>query len=539
MSELKNTMIFSKKLKPNENQNFGILKIGAKTIDKPQIEHLKMYLNIDISGSMSEHCRDGKEKIHHIRTIIKNLLRELYNFKEQKIAIIVNGFESTVHNIMDIDNLSQQSLLVNVLPKIDKLVPLNSTNIEKALKKATKILDLNPKTETETETNLKVEQVFHIMLTDGNATEGITNPDILKTFMPSSCKNILLGIGNDYDAKALKIISSSSPTTTFKHINEAETAGLCVGEIVHSLLFEVVSNLKITIKNGKIYDYIKGEWTQTINVDSIASEQTKVYHIKRDDTVASLEDTVASLEDTVASLEDTVASLEAHLEWNENNTQHKCVIDTNTEEDLTQYQFRQEVLELLHSASKITHNTKNKPNVFFDEMFDHSQDSFVPYEEKHREYYQKKQKERDERKQQIKDIKKQLKGLLIQILKYMDDNNLQDDMFYITLCKDLKVSIDSIGNQNADLYISTRLTSQGSQETYSYNPNQDEVENEDNNELEVDDYNEVDEELINNFNNRNNNNNKNFLKSPYTTPRQAKLMRDISSTHHTLSDDSE
>jgi hypothetical protein len=156
----------------------------------------------------------------------------------------------------------------------------------------------------------------------------------------------------------------------------------------------------------------------------------------------------------------------------------------------------------------------------------------MPYEEKHREYYQNKQKEKDERTQQIKDIKKQLKGLLIKILKYMDDNNLQEDVFYITLCKDLKVSIDSIGNQNADLYISARLTSQGSQETYSYNPN--EVENKLENEVENELENKVDEELITSFNNRNNNNN--ILKSPYTTPRQAKLMRDISSTNQTLSD---
>ena len=94
------------------------------------------------------------------------------------------------------------------------------------------------------------------------------------------------------------------------------------------------------------------------------------------------------------------------------------------------------------------------------------------------------------------------------------------------------MSIDSIGNQNADLYISTRLMSQGSQETYSYNPE----ENEDNNELEVEneEVDEVEEELITSFNNKNNN--RNILKSPYTTPRQAKLMRDISSTHQTLSD---
>ena len=207
MTDLKSaTMTFS----TNTNTNFGILEVVAQPVDKPLVKHLKIYLNIDISGSMSEHCKDDKEKIEHIRTIIKNLLRELYEFKEQKIAIIINGFESTVHKIMNIDNLLEQDLATNVIPKINQLVPLNSTNIEKALKEAKETLDLalNEDLTQEKEKNLVLNQVVHIMLTDGNATEGITNPDILKTFMPSSCKNILLGIGNDYDATALKTMSS-------------------------------------------------------------------------------------------------------------------------------------------------------------------------------------------------------------------------------------------------------------------------------------------------------------------------------------------
>jgi len=130
--------------------------------------------------------------------------------------------------------------------------------------------------------------------------------------------------------------------------------------------------------------------------------------------------------------------------------------------------------------------------------------------------------------------------LLIEILKYMDDNNLQDDMFYITLCKDLKITIDSIDNENAELYISARMTSQGSQETYSYNPDDSDI-NDNNNDINNNDINDNEEDellnkLLTSFNNKNNNNNKkinNMLKSPYATPRQAKLMRDISSTNYT------
>ena len=138
----------------------------------------------------------------------------------------------------------------------------------------------------------------------------------------------------------------------------------------------------------------------------------------------------------------------------------------------------------------------------------------------------------------------------------MDDNNLQDDMFYITLCKDLKITIDSIDNENAELYISARLTSQGSQETYSYNPDDSDINDNNNNDINDNDINDNDindnkketeeDELLNklltSFNNKNNNNNKkinNMLKSPYATPRQAKLMRDISSTNQTLSENSD
>ena len=173
-------------------------------------------------------------------------------------------------------------------------------------------------------------------------------------------------------------------------------------------------------------------------------------------------------------------------------------------------------------------------------MFGNAQDIFVPYEEHYRQYYEKKQKEKKESEENITDIKKQLRVLLIEILKYMDDNNLQDDMFYITLCKDLKVAIDSIDKENAELYISARLTSQGSQETYSYNPDDSENDNINDNDINDNINDNEEDELLNklrtSFNNKNNNNNNNkkinnMLKSPYTTPRQAKLMRDISSTN--------
>jgi hypothetical protein len=489
--------------------HFGTLDIKAQTLSNPLIEHLKLYLNIDISGSMSDHCKDNKSKMEHIQTIIKNLLRELYKFKDQSIAIIVNGFESNIHKILDIKclkDLTELQMDKDIIPKISKLQPLNSTNIEKALKTAAANMDTN--TNTNTNTNV------HILLTDGNATEGNTNPDILKTFMPKTCTNIILGIGIDYDARALKTISSNQESS-FKHINEAETAGLCVGEIIHSLLYETLKDLRITIANGEIYNYITGQWENALQVNSIASEQTKTYHIR-------------------ATNQNKVS---VNLDWTTNKIPFQYTCSEFVNKDLTRYKFRQEVLELLHIASenskKMDTNLNNNINININtnlnldlDFYAQDYDLKLELDEKTQLYYEKKQQELKEQKVELSrqkeeqnKIKQQLKVQLIKMMCYMDENQLQSDVFYIMLCSDLKVVLDSLGRRNAELYITSRLTSQGRQETYTCDPDANEEEF---NDLELDDgrYNIMTQQINSNSNN---------LKSPYATPQQVGLMRGLSS----------
>ena len=112
---------------------------------------------------------------------------------------------------------------------------------------------------------------------------------------------------------------------------------------------------------------------------------------------------------------------------------------------------------------------------------------------------------------------------------YMDENQLQTDIFYIMLCSDLKVVLDSLGRRNAELYITSRLTSQGRQETYTCDPDANEAYiEEDINELDLD----LDLNLEDGRYNRMTlqiNSNSNNLKSPYATPQQVGLMRGISS----------
>ena len=65
------------------------------------------------------------------------------------------------------------------------------------------------------------------------------------------------------------------------------------------------------------------------------------------------------------------------------------------------------------------------------------------------------------------EFKEEMKQLLIKMLRYMNDNDFNNDAFYKTLCMDLKVTMDNVGKQNAEMYINSRITSQGRQETYT------------------------------------------------------------------------
>lgn len=506
----------------NKKNHFGTLEVISETISKSLISHLQLYFNIDISWSMNERCKDKQTKIHHVKTIITNLLTTLYNdFKYQKISVIINGFETHIHKIMDIENLIDHNLETYITPKIAELVPLNSTNIEMALKTASRILDIE-------QANSEIEKV-HILLTDGNATEGITNPFILKTFMPEKVKNIILGIGTDYDANALQIISSAN-STIFKHINEAETIGLYVGEIIHAIEFKTLTNLNINIENGEIYNFETGQWTNILKIDSIASEQIKTYHIRKSSS----------------------NNIQVNMDWSFNNIQHHHSVSEYTfSNTIIRYKDRQDVLELLHTAleySKGIKSTLIKEDGFGKFLDDSDLDDSNLEDEKNDsktiEIIEKLKAKKVQNENTIletqnkqKEIKRNLKLLTLRLMFYMEENQLQTDLFYIRLCKDLTVAIDSIDKKNANILINSRLDSQGKQETYTCEPDVDDSDynyyqyaqreydnNEDDN--NEDDYNKMLLKL--NINTASKNNKK--IESPYATLSQVRFMRGVSST---------
>jgi uncharacterized protein YegL len=430
-------------IQPNEIQHFGMLKIQAAALTKVLTKMLRIVMLIDLSGSMDEKCKDRRSQIHHMRTVTMNLIRELYKFKdsETNIHFVVKGFESKVHHILDVPNLlslSEEQIQTEIIPKIDKLQSLGWTNLEDALKEGRKCVQASKE---------DVKNMI-VVITDGDANNGETRPAELRKLLPSNCSNFILGLGVHYDAKILQKISDGEN----KHINDPESAGNCVGEIIHKFLYEALTNVEIIVQNGQIYNYKNNTWSTHLAIPSIASEETKNFSI-------------------MSATPDAVI---IKICWLMNGTPFEHIISEHEKSDLTMFQFRQDVQEAMYKAKELEQLRSEMQKTNYAGDLDYiifglkDEDDLYSSNEEIKERKAEEAKNRHQQFTKVQtEFKEEMKQLLIRMLRYMNDNDLNNDAFYKTLCMDVKVTMDNIGKQNAEVYINSRITSQGRQETYT------------------------------------------------------------------------
>jgi hypothetical protein len=401
---------------------------------------------------MDGECKDRKTQIHHMRTVTKNLIKELHKFNDMdtNIQFVVKGFETDIHHILDVPNLldlSEEQIASEIIPEIDKLESLGWTNLEAALKEGLKCVSKGGK---------DIKNMI-VLITDGDANQGETRPSELRRLLSSNCANFILGLGVGYDAKILQKISDGEN----KHINDPESAGNCVGEIIHKFMFEALTNVEIIVQNGTIYNYRTNTWSTYLAIPSIASEETKNFTI------------MSSTPDTV------IIKIRCLM----NGVSFEHIISEHEKSDLTMFQFRQEVQESLYKAMELEQLRSEMRKSTYTGDLDYvifglkDEDDLYSSNEEIKERKALEAKNRKEQFDKVQtEFKAEMKQLLVKMLRYMTDNDFNNDAFYKTLCMDLKVTMDNIGKQNADMYINSRITSQGRQESYTCDTINDEEE---------------------------------------------------------------
>jgi uncharacterized protein YegL len=409
---------------------FDDYQFGILSITNPQLqlstEPITILFSLDRSASMSDMCNDGRTKMQHIKHTTVNMLRHFSKMTEANIFVSIITFDDDIQREFDfvkIDNANVDELV----HMVERIYPNGSTNIELALEHAKTCLIAE---------KFAGHRLHHIMLTDGEATTGMRDPNGLVELVPN-CLNTFVGFGVYHDTKLLMKLSGTHVNNEYRVIDKIEHSGLVYGEIVHAILYPSVDNASVSLENGEIYDWRNNIWTDYLNIGQISCETEKIFHI-RSKIPATLcgEFRGSSCLLKMDGLLDDISILPQLLD-------EMGLIEPT---DLTPYVLRQRTQELLFESLQYN-MTSNYDRIT-------------------------REKIRDKAKLNIELAKKL--GDFYKLMKtYYDENvgQLSQKMAKLVkvLLDDIYIAERTLGRDDGAMYTNSRQSSQGRQQTYTVN----------------------------------------------------------------------
>ena len=423
---IKNTYIDIHKSSINESlwsPDFHFATLTLEITDTPPIKSPQHILfTEDISGSMSDLCQDGREKMQHAIHTTKNIIDVFSKDTETDISVEIVGFDDRIKEIVPRTkcNLSTRDKIHNDI--VLNMQPRDNTNFEIALENANSRMAL-------------ATEIFktHIFMTDGNVSRGIQDPQALTDLVNESFPNIFIGFGIDHDASLMQRMAKKSGCSYY-YIDQIENAGLAYGEIIHEIIYKALHHVTITVTNGEIYNFQTNTWSTQLFISSLVGEANKTYHLRTttpDDICAIIHAASAIHEEIEPTHLEDIDVLPG-LIFQDPETEEVITIGT----DLTKYMYRQRTLELLYEAQQ----------------------------QEHQQQYQ----------QQIsnsKEFHKKMKLFLENMNTYMQENGFQDDDFMKSLCDDISITINAMKSSKlCATYSGARARSNGNQGCWRITP---------------------------------------------------------------------
>jgi Mg-chelatase subunit ChlD len=392
-------------------KTFGVLQLDVNVFQQLR-RKLELIVNQDISGSMSDRCRDGRSKMEHTRFT----LERIFDYMVQ------NGIDVSV-GLYAFDNVIEERIPLQVLDssnverltiELNRLKPRNGTNIGKALDQE-KVPPKSP----------QADRLF-ILLTDGQANDGVTDKVSLKRKVDKILAEedttvVTVGCGIDHDSKLLDFINPGN----YYFVDDFEKSGLVCGEFLDKQLNTLLKKVVITVENGEIFSWRENEWVTSLSVANIVAECNRTYHVRASNPAEFV------VRITAISTKD--------------NSPFVCEVDEKEfEQDLTKFQFRQETLEVLgevrlynESVGQEFRNGANAKRI----------------------------------KKNLLDLFKRMKDHMDK--NNLRESECEDGKFMRVLCDDVVVAHRTFGSLALSaMYINARQTSQGEQRTYNVSSSQ-------------------------------------------------------------------
>ena len=405
------------------NSHFGILNLNAIYDETNTLSHEFIFM-VDRSASMEDICGDGKTKMQHICHILKNMVAYFHENKSINAHITICTFDDHAYTVIERTQITDTNLN-QIIITIDNIRSRGCTDIELALK------HINSCCAT-IRTEFPTHNICSVFMTDGQISKGVFNRDILSGLIDRTINNAFIGVGLDHDGPLLTTLGTGKKSNYY-FIDKLENSGFVYGEILHGEIYKILTNIRITIENGLIYNFKNNIWCDTLEIDNIVSDSNKTYHIAAQNPHLCC----------------------ATISGNRLNGEEMETISILKHEgfvELEKYIYRQRTLQHLYNITEFNERQ------YVDPIYD----IFSSIDPR---TTQEKQSVKDEQ----KNIRNALEDFMKEIKIYMTSNNLRDDSFMKNLCDDIYICYRTFATKYSTMYSVARQTSQGTQRCYTVN----------------------------------------------------------------------
>ena len=415
------------------SRQHGILQINVDDIDTNAQRETTIIVVVDLSGSMDDRgassgkSRTRESKLDQLKFVLKNILRFIANNTNGNVWFKLIGFNDIVFTIIPTKIITKDNL-AEIIARIDEMYASDSTNIEKAL--------------IATHNNPVIPNCHILVLSDGEATCGNTDPIELAKLVNPNATNSFLGFGLEHDPYMFNTLAATLNSSYF-FIQDKEKAGIAYGEILYGALHNQYTGIVAVARNCELYDYKIGKWTDTLYIGRLALSDVKKYHIRKIDDSNDVDVHIDILS------EESAVICSAQFDGSYNN--------------LIEMMYRLRTLELLYKVAMFEKEKNVVSNA--DESDDESDDDNFSVQRQNAiivEAVEKPDnKTYDER---LTELKIDLKKHLYEMTEYM--KTINDKQFIKNLCDDIAIVLKTIGTQYGEMLTYSRQHSQGEERAH-------------------------------------------------------------------------
>jgi len=394
--------------KMENDMSFGTIQFHVSDIPAQSAE-FDIAMIIDNSSSMDDSCdQDGRKRMQYAKFTAEQLCRKAQENATGPIHVSLTTFDTNVVSVFGLQELTANTV-GPMASQISTIYPNGSTDIGAAFTEIQKMAQVQP-------------EFIAFVLTDGQATSG--ERDIKKLIeracqIPDRVQLELIGYGADHDFKLLKGIQQARANTGYIFIAEFEKSSFACSEIIYRLLNRIAKNIKIYVQNGEIYNWKNDTWGPEIHIDHLVTKMNKTYAVRSNDPT--------HFKATICGI-----CIETNEQFEYSISDEPLPLPL---ENLTKEWFRNKTMRTVYEAGQIDDGLR-----------------------------------RTEKMLKQQNAKQKLTDLMVEIKKYMDDNELREDKILTMLCDDIFTCHETIGIRNGNMYIHARQTSQGTQNIYNVEP---------------------------------------------------------------------